>query len=204
MKRLILLTLILTPLALHALRASHPHHRPHQHIGPRRHAAPVITTAFSSEEAAQEQQVESQPRATPERARADADRALREAVSRWIARDGVPTSWAIPPELLREAVRTATLDTRERDYGTVYVQTVHWNRSAELRERLLETYEREVAGRRLLTLGGVLSFILVCLGTLFAYIRADEATRGYYTNRLRLAAAAGVGAASVALYRFLA
>jgi hypothetical protein len=35
------------------------------------------------------------------------------------------------------------------------------------------------------------------------YIRADEATRGYYTNRLRLAAVAGLGVAGVAAYRFL-
>ena len=36
------------------------------------------------------------------------------------------------------------------------------------------------------------------------YIRADEATRGYYTIRLRLVAAAAVGAAGVVIYRMLA
>jgi hypothetical protein len=42
------------------------------------------------------------------------------------------------------------------------------------------------------------------LGALSSYIRADEATRGYYTNRLRMLAAAGVGAAGVIIYQMMA
>ena len=42
------------------------------------------------------------------------------------------------------------------------------------------------------------------LGAVSGYIRADEATKGYYTRRLRMLAAAGVGAAGVILYRMVA
>ena len=51
---------------------------------------------------------------------------------------------------------------------------------------------REVVARRLVTLGGSLGFVLVCLASLAGYIRADEATKGYYTHWLRAIAAAGV------------
>ena len=54
------------------------------------------------------------------------------------------------------------------------------------------------------TLGGALAFVLICLAAVSGYIRADEATKGYYTNRLRMLAAAGVGAAGVVIYRMVA
>jgi hypothetical protein len=58
--------------------------------------------------------------------------------------------------------------------------------------------------RRLGLLGGGLGFVLACLATVSGYIRADEATKGYYTNWLRLASATGVGAAGVLIYQMLA
>jgi hypothetical protein len=59
---------------------------------------------------------------------------------------------------------------------------------------LVEAYDRELVRHRLATLGGTLAFVLICLAAISGYIRADEATKGYYTNRLRMLAAAGVGA----------
>jgi hypothetical protein len=54
------------------------------------------------------------------------------------------------------------------------------------------------------TLGATLVFILICLAAVSGYIRADEATKGYYTNRLRMLAAAGVGASGVIIYHMVA
>ena len=45
------------------------------------------------------------------------------------------------------------------------------------------------------------AFVLICLAAVSGYIRTDEATKGYYTNRLRMLAAAGVGAAGVVIYQ---
>ena len=45
--------------------------------------------------------------------------------------------------------------------------------------------------------------MLACLAIFVTYVRADEATRGYFTNRLRLVALAAAGAAGYAVYRFL-
>jgi hypothetical protein len=53
-------------------------------------------------------------------------------------------------------------------------------------------------------MGGGLAAILTGLAAVAGYIRADEATKGYYTNWLRVAAAAGVGASGVLIYQLLA
>ena len=62
----------------------------------------------------------------------------------------------------------------------------------------------QLVHRRLVVLGGSLAFVLICLAAVSGYIRADEATKGYYTNRLRMLAAAGVGAAGVVIYQMVA
>ena len=72
------------------------------------------------------------------------------------------------------------------------------------RAELVDAYNHELVKHRLLTLGGSLGFVLICLAAVSGYIRADEATKGYYTNRLRMLAAAGVGAAGVIVYRMVA
>ncbi len=71
------------------------------------------------------------------------------------------------------------------------------------RAEFVETYRREVASWRMKRLGAGLVAVLACLLVITGYIRADEATKGYYTNRLRLAAAAGLGAAGVAAYQLM-
>ena len=76
--------------------------------------------------------------------------------------------------------------------------------STTRRADFLAEYRRELAAARLQRLGGGLAVALVGLAVLSGYIKADEATKGYYTNRLRLLAGAGLGAAGVAAYRILA
>ena len=75
--------------------------------------------------------------------------------------------------------------------------------SPQRRAQLVEAYDHDLVRHRLTTLAAVLGFVLVCLAALSGYIRADEATKGYYTNRLRMLTAAGVGAAGVIVYRML-
>jgi hypothetical protein len=71
------------------------------------------------------------------------------------------------------------------------------------RAEIVEAYNHEQTLKRLWVLGGGLAFVLACLATVSGYIRADEATKGYYTNRLRVASAAGLGAAGVLVYQWL-
>jgi hypothetical protein len=93
---------------------------------------------------------------------------------------------------------------KDKDYGPMYVAELSADFSPQRRHALLEVYNRELVQHRLVSLGGALTFVLICLGVISGYIRADEATKGYYTNRLRMLAAAGVGAAGVILYNMVA
>ena len=100
------------------------------------------------------------------------------------------------------------LETRVRpivkDYGTVYEAELRVDVSPERKARLVAVYQRQLVHQRLVLLGGTLAFFLTCLAAVSGYIRADEATKGYYTNRLRLLAAAGVGASGVLIYQMVA
>jgi hypothetical protein len=141
--------------------------------------------------------------ATEERARNDARRQLEFVLARRLSPE-IPPTWKIPPPLVDGLVREITITPRERDYGTVYEAALKVDLSPRMTTRIVRAYHREQVIRRLGVLGGGLAFVLVCLGALSGYIKADEATKGYYTSRLRLAAAVGVGAGGLLLYRLIA
>ena len=105
--------------------------------------------------------------------------------------------------LVDEMVREGQLERIEKDYGDVFLRTLILDESEAQIRRLVEAHEREVAGRRLVKLGGLLSFVLICLATMSAYIRADEATKGYYTRSLQAASLVAVGVAGSAVYFWL-
>jgi hypothetical protein len=141
--------------------------------------------------------------ATEERAKADARRKLRDEVAGWLDPD-VPSHWAPPPQLFDSMVLETHIKPIHKDYGTLYEATLTVDKSPQRRTALIALYNRQVVERRLATGAGTLAFILICLAAVSGYIRADEATKGYYTNRLRMLAAAGVGAAGVVLYHMVA
>ena len=58
---------------------------------------------------------------------------------------------------------------------------------------MVKAYHRELVEHRLASLGGALAFVLIGLAAISGYIRADEATKGYYTRRLQMLAAAASG-----------
>jgi len=142
--------------------------------------------------------------ATTERAEADIHRQLAADVSNWLADDGVARDWTPPKRLVDRMIagKIYVEPVSVKDL-TVFRATVAADFSPSRKHELVEMYRRQVGGRRLFTLGGILAFILACLAAVSGYIRADEATKGYYTNRLRMLAAAGVGAAGVVVYQVL-
>jgi hypothetical protein len=142
--------------------------------------------------------------ATKERAVADARRQLRDDVASWLDPE-VPRSW-VPPVRMLDAmvVQGPQLKTIQKSYGELFEAALTVDASAQRRTALVEVYNRQLVERRLATLGATLVFILICLAAVSGYIRADEATKGYYTNRLRMLAAAGVGASGVIIYHMVA
>ena len=53
------------------------------------------------------------------------------------------------------------------------------SRAADL---FTQSYKRQLVHRRMVLLGGTLGFVLICLGTISGYIRADEVTKGCPTG----------------------
>jgi hypothetical protein len=141
--------------------------------------------------------------ATVERARDDARLQLEREVSEWLAPE-VPTQWKAPAHLITRMIRKTDVHRIVKNYGTVYEATLEADFSSPCRSLIVAAHQREVVARRLGVLGGSLGFVLACLASLAGYIRADEATKGYYTAWLRVIAAASVGAAGMVLYQFLA
>lgn len=140
--------------------------------------------------------------ATETRAKDDARRALIETIREKL--DGrVDTSWPIPESFLDGMTREVKVDSVVKDYGTMYEARLSVDAGPDRIDRIVEAYRHEGRLKRLALLGGGLLFVLVGLGAFSGYVRADEATKGYYTNRLRLVSALGLGAAGVAIYRFL-
>jgi len=141
--------------------------------------------------------------ATEQRAHDDARVQLVSKVHEWLEPD-VPKTWLPEPlvdRLIRGDVRISPV---ERDYGTVYEAEMKVDLSPARRGEIVREYQHEQTLKKLGVLGALFAFVLVCLGLVSGYIRADEATKGYYTNRLRLVSAAVAGAAGVAVYRWLA
>jgi hypothetical protein len=146
--------------------------------------------------------IEGRISATQERAKYDAYLMLANDVRHWLDPQ-VPESWAPPVQLLQAMVLKTDIKGVPRDYGTMYVAKLTYDAAPSRREALVATYNHELVRNRMMMLGGALTFILIALGAVSGYIRADEATKGYYTNRLRLLAAAGVGAGGVIIYQML-
>ena len=155
-----------------------------------------------------------------DRAQDDLRKLVRQQVTEWLSAD-VDPSWPIPGRELDHMVQGAyvqevthkltsgdpTVTTPEAlgldGLYTMYRAGQQLDFSPDRRAQILRVYRQELAKRRLQRLGGGMALALVGLAVLSGYIKADEATKGYYTNRLRLASAAGLGVAGVAVYRFL-
>jgi len=150
-----------------------------------------------------------EPSATPASAQKSARDELKVAVLEWVAPD-VPRSWAVPDRLVDALIVVPEVkpfegsNGRYRDLGPLYQATLRCDFSPERRAQIVKEYASTVVARRLGVVGVVIAFVLACLTALAGYIRADEATKGYYTNQLRLVAAGGVGAAGFVAYRLLA
>lgn len=141
--------------------------------------------------------------ATEPRARDNARQHLEREVTDWLAPD-VPAGWKPPAHLVDRLIARTRIEPVVRDYGTLYEATLDVDLTPAHRAEIVAAYQRELVRRRMTTLGGGLGFVLACLAALSGYIRADEATKGYYTHWLRALAAAGIGASGVLLYQLLA
>ena len=154
-----------------------------------------------NDEGSQSQVISGLISATEGRAREEARKTLDRHIADWLEAQDVPRSWVPTTRQVDQMILDTKVERVVKDYGTLYVAKLRVDASPERRAGFVRAYQQQLVHKRMLLLGGGLAFFLACLGALSGYIRADEATKGYYTNRLRLLAAAGVGAAGVAIYQ---
>ncbi len=137
---------------------------------------------------------------------------IYEEVDKWLAGD-VARGWDPPQDAIdRLTLATYVQPVAESlsdvskdldDLYTVYRAGARLDFSKARRAEVLAAYEHDLVRERLVKGGALLAFVLFTLAVLAGYIRTDESTKGYYTNRLRMLAAAGVGAAGVVVHRML-
>ena len=152
--------------------------------------------------------IESELWATPEEARTDVlvraagrAQAFAAEVAPRIRTNWIVPGWLVEGHLLREPVYVEEVDWT---YGPMYRAHVLLELSPEKRELLLSKWHETVIHRRLGQVGGALGFILVCVATLLAYLRLDDATRGYYSGWLLAGATAVVAGSAAVLYSWVA
>ncbi len=151
--------------------------------------------------------------ASPEKARDELRKALEQEVGKWASPD-VPTDWRAPRDIYDAMTGEVYIQpiAQELEPGSkspenlyvVYRGIAKADFSDASRERVVDVHQQQRVTARLVKLGGGLGFVLICLGFLTGYVRTDEATKGYYTNRLRVAAAIGAGVAGTVIYQMLA
>ncbi len=164
--------------------------------------------------------------ATPDRAKQDLRQVLEREVAAWLAAD-VPASWKAPADALDRMVLETYVQAVTRSFKpspgeatpdpgspeglrsldelyTLYRAGQRLDFSPTRRALLVDQYRQDVAAWRMRWLGVGVAVVLVVLAIVSAYIRTDEATKGYYTNHLRASALAALGAAGAAAYYALA
>ena len=143
--------------------------------------------------------------ATEKRAQQEVRKQLENDIAEWLEPAGVPRSWTPPEQLINAMILEATVEEVNDLSRTMALFT--WPSFAWMCLPNDGCFRRELQAStcspRMVLLGGALGFVLISLAAISGYIRADEATKGYYTNRLRLLAAGGVGAAGVLIYQML-
>ncbi len=139
-----------------------------------------------------------------ERAKDEARAKLNQEVTTWLEASGIPRWWKPVPRLVDAMIVQTTVKPVIKNYGTLYQAMLRADFSPRRVAPFIQSYQHQLVHRRIVLLGSGLALVLCCLAALAGYIRADEATKGYYTNRLRLLATAGVAVAGVAIYKLIA
>ncbi len=142
--------------------------------------------------------------ATVQRARENVLLKFERTVVDEVLHDEVARGWKAPDHLLDFMIREVKVEPIVRDYGTVYEATLKADLSPRNRDVVIHAYRQEEVRKRLWILGAILAAVLVVLAVISGYIKADEATKGYYTTRLRGVAIAALGAGGALLYQWYA
>jgi len=151
--------------------------------------------------------IESELWATRDEARTDAMRRAAARVREFAAEVSprVQSSWEVPTWLVQDHLLKEPIYIEESawKYGPMFRAHVLLDLSPSNRDVVLSKWYEVIVRRRIHQVAVGIGFVLICLTTLFTYLRLDDATRGYYSRWLAGGAAAVVAGSAAALYTWL-
>lgn len=114
------------------------------------------------------------------------------------------SKWNLSPNLVREvAVKDTWVEPILRSTGvnefSVYRVYHQVELSPQVREAVYTSWRSQVVESRVWTLGGLLGFLTLLVGTAATYLRIDTLTGGNYRRRLKLASVSLVAAGGLGL-----
>src|SRR5262249_3714907 len=117
----------------------------------------------------------------------------------------LPGDWTVPVPLIDKfGVNSLVGEELDKDFGNgikgkMYRAHLRLDLSSKLRQALHDSWKEQLVKERLTTLGSGLGIVTVMLAAVAGYFRLNEVTHGQYGRRLKLAAAALIGAAGLAV-----
>jgi hypothetical protein len=93
-------------------------------------------------------------------------------------------------DVRRQVVQAEYQETIQASFGPMVNLYTLLKFDKKMQDRIVLEHEQALVQRRVGMASGGIGLLLVVLGTLFGYLKLDTATRGYYSGRLKLAAAA--------------
>jgi hypothetical protein len=93
-------------------------------------------------------------------------------------------------DIRRQVVRAEHQEPVQASFGPMVNLYALLQFDKKLQDRIVREHEQALVQRRVGVTAGGMGLVIVVLGTLFGYLKLDTATRGYYSGRLKLAAAA--------------
>lgn len=107
---------------------------------------------------------------------------------------------AAPTLIHQHLVKEEFVERVAKEYGPMYRAYLLLEVSPAKRDLLQREWHSAVVRRKLTVVSGGFAFLVTCIATMLGYLRLDDATRGYYSGRLRVGAAGVMAGAGAALY----
>lgn len=118
-------------------------------------------------------------------------RATEQYIDQLIGAEGAGQLVRLPmSDVRRQIVQEEYQETVQASFGPMINLHALLKFDKEMQQRIVLAHEQALVRGRIGMAAGGSGLLMVILGTMFGYLKLDTATRGYYSGRLKIAAAA--------------
>lgn len=115
---------------------------------------------------------------------------------------GLPSEARVPRAIISDLMlEDEYVEPMEFDFSPMYRVHLLLKLSPQLRDTLAEHLSEQARQSRMYRIGAGFAFVLICTMVVLAYLRLDDATRGYYSKWLFTAAGGILVASGFLLYK---